>query len=78
MKRPAALAVVLGLVAACSRNPNPKDYKFPPPELAARAAQMMRARWRVEELIVTNLSGTIGSQLGPGAVGIGVAPVARQ
>jgi fatty acid-binding protein DegV len=32
----------------------------------------------VERLIVTELSATIGSQLGPGAVGIGVAPVAKQ
>jgi fatty acid-binding protein DegV len=48
------------------------------PVMAERAAQMMRTRWRVEELIVTNLSATIGSQLGPGALGIGVAPVARQ
>ena len=34
MKRPAA-AVAIGLLAACSHNPNPKDYKFPPPERAA-------------------------------------------
>lgn len=36
MKRPLALAVTVGLLGACSHNPNPKDYKFPPPELAAR------------------------------------------
>ena len=34
MKRTAA-AVAIGLLAACSHNPNPKDYKFPPPEQAA-------------------------------------------
>ena len=36
MKRPLALAATVGLLGACSHNPNPKDYKFPPPELAAR------------------------------------------
>ena len=36
MKRALASALVLGLSAACSHNPNPKDYKFPPPEQAAR------------------------------------------
>ena len=34
MRRLAA-AVALGLLAACSHNPSPKDYKFPPPERAA-------------------------------------------
>ena len=47
------------------------------PDLAARVATMMRGRWNVEQLIVTELSATIGAQLGPGAVGIGVAPVGR-
>ncbi len=46
-------------------------------ELAERVGEMMRKRWNVERLIVTELTSTIGSQLGPGAVGIGVAPVAR-
>lgn len=47
------------------------------PDLADRVAVMMRARYQVEKLVITELSATIGSQLGPGAVGIGVAP-ARQ
>lgn len=48
------------------------------PDLAQRFAKMMEARWNVERVIVTELSATIGSQLGPGTVGIGVAPVARR
>jgi rare lipoprotein A len=36
MKRRLALVVSVGLLGACSHNPNPKDSKFPPPELAAR------------------------------------------
>jgi peptidoglycan lytic transglycosylase len=36
MKRRLTLVVSVGLLGACSHNPNPKDYKFPPPELAAR------------------------------------------
>ena len=44
------------------------------PELADRAGTMMKSRYHVERLIVTELSATIGSQLGPGALGIGVAP----
>ena len=36
MKRPLALAATVGLLGACSHNPNPKDYKFPPAEQAAR------------------------------------------
>ncbi|HEX6032030.1 MAG TPA: DegV family protein [Tepidiformaceae bacterium] len=47
------------------------------PELAARVGEMMRGRWNVERLIITELSATIGSQVGPGAIGIGVAPVLR-
>jgi rare lipoprotein A len=31
----ALAAVGLALLAACSHNPSPKDYKFPPPEQAA-------------------------------------------
>ena len=30
-----AIAFSLGLLSACSHNPSPKDYKFPPPEQAA-------------------------------------------
>jgi DegV family protein with EDD domain len=48
------------------------------PDGAQRAAKMMASRWNVERVIVTELSATIGSQLGPGAIGIGVAPVARR
>jgi DegV family protein with EDD domain len=44
------------------------------PEAAAAAARAMEARWEVSKLIVTELSATFGSQLGRGAVGIGVAP----
>jgi rare lipoprotein A len=29
------LLLLLASFAACSRHPNPKDYKFPPPELPA-------------------------------------------
>jgi DegV family protein with EDD domain len=47
-------------------------------ELAERVAAMMQSRWKVERLIITELSTTIGAQVGPGAVGIGVAPVARR
>jgi rare lipoprotein A len=34
MKRLAAV-LLTSLLAACSHNPSPKDYKFPPPERAA-------------------------------------------
>jgi len=34
MRRLAAVGL-FGLLAACSHNPNPKDYKFPPSERAA-------------------------------------------
>jgi fatty acid-binding protein DegV len=39
---------------------------------------MKQSRWNVEQLIITEIIATIGTQLGPGAVGIGVAPVARR
>ena len=29
------MAAALGWLATCTHNPNPKDYKFPPPERAA-------------------------------------------
>lgn len=45
------------------------------PALAARVALAARARWDVADLIITELSATMGSQFGPGAVGIGVAPM---
>jgi DegV family protein with EDD domain len=48
------------------------------PGLAARVAEMMNACWTVRRTIVTELSPTIGSQLGPGAVGIGVAPLSPE
>lgn len=44
--------------------------------LAEHVAATMRSRWSVEQLVITELSSTIGSQVGPGAIGIGVAPVA--
>jgi DegV family protein with EDD domain len=47
-------------------------------DLAERAAKMVTDRWTVERVVVTEISATIGSQVGPGAVGIGVAPVARK
>ena len=31
--RRALLLLMLGSLVACSRHPNPRDYKFPPPEL---------------------------------------------
>lgn len=48
------------------------------PKAAESAAQQARASWQVERLIVTELSAAIGSQLGPGAVGIGVAPASLE
>lgn len=45
------------------------------PDRAEQAAALMAERWDVAETIMTELSPTIGSQLGPGAVGIGVAPL---
>jgi DegV family protein with EDD domain len=42
--------------------------------LAAKVEAMMRERWPVAQAVVTELSATIGAQVGPGAVGIGVAP----
>jgi len=42
--------------------------------LAAKVEAMMRERWPVAQVVVTELSATIGAQVGPGAVGIGVAP----
>lgn len=44
------------------------------PRLAADVATRMAARWPVAHMVTTELSATIGAQLGPGAVGIGVAP----
>jgi DegV family protein with EDD domain len=48
------------------------------PEVAAEVADRMRRRWRVERLVTTELSPTFGSQLGPGAIGIGAAPVLKR
>ncbi len=42
--------------------------------LAAHIADLLQRRWNVVRTIVTELSATLGSQLGPGAVGIGVSP----
>jgi len=42
---------------------------------ANRMAAAMRARWNVAELVIGELTATHGSQLGPGAIGIGVCPL---
>ncbi|GIW13038.1 MAG: hypothetical protein KatS3mg062_0477 [Tepidiforma sp.] len=42
--------------------------------IAEEAADRLRTRYRVERLIVTELSMAIGAVAGPGAVAIGVAP----
>jgi DegV family protein with EDD domain len=44
------------------------------PEDAALIAGQARQRWDVVRLEMTELSPTFGAQLGPGAVGVGVAP----
>lgn len=44
------------------------------PGLAEEAADRLRARYRMERLIVTELSMAIGAVVGPGAVAIGIAP----
>lgn len=44
------------------------------PGLAEEAADRVRTAYRVERLVVTELSVAIGSVVGPGAVAIGVAP----
>lgn len=44
------------------------------PAAAREVAAAMEARWDVARLIVTGLSATLGAQLGPGTVGVGVAP----
>lgn len=46
------------------------------PQLADEVVARMRARWSVARMVVTELGSTLGSQLGPGTIGIGVAPVA--
>jgi len=42
--------------------------------LAAKALAAVEANWNVTRAITTELSATIGTQLGPGTVGIGIAP----
>jgi DegV family protein with EDD domain len=44
------------------------------PEDAALIADQARQRWNVVRLEITELSPTFGAQLGPGAVGVGLAP----
>lgn len=44
------------------------------PEVATQAADLMQRRWNVVRTIVTELSVTIGTQVGPGSIGIGVSP----
>lgn len=41
---------------------------------AERVAALMAAEWDVARTIIAELSPTIGAQVGPGAIGIGVAP----
>jgi DegV family protein with EDD domain len=48
------------------------------PEGAAEAEASVRDRYQVSRLVITELSATYGSQLGPGAVGIGVAPAYQE
>lgn len=43
-------------------------------ELATHVVDLLQRRWAVVRTIVTELSATLGSQLGPGAIGIGVSP----
>jgi DegV family protein with EDD domain len=43
-------------------------------ELADEVADRLQRRWNVVRTVITELSSTLGSQLGPGAIGIGVAP----
>jgi DegV family protein with EDD domain len=44
------------------------------PNVATHAADLLQRRWNVVRTIITDLSATIGSQVGPGAIGIGVSP----
>lgn len=44
------------------------------PAVAEQAADLMRASYPVENLSIAELTATIGAQLGPGTIGIGVAP----
>jgi DegV family protein with EDD domain len=46
------------------------------PGQADAAASLVRRHWDVARLEITELSATIGSHLGPGAIGIGTAPAA--
>lgn len=46
------------------------------PDYAAAAADLVRARCSVGRLEITSLSATLGSQFGPGTIGIGTAPAA--
>ncbi|MGH2633885.1 MAG: DegV family protein [Tepidiformaceae bacterium] len=46
------------------------------PEAAERVHQQLAGRWNIARASTSDLTSTIGSQLGPGAIGIGVAPVA--
>lgn len=45
------------------------------PGLAEEAAARMEKHWPVARLVIGELSATVGSQVGPGAAGIGVAPL---
>jgi DegV family protein with EDD domain len=46
------------------------------PDRAQSVAALVREQWDIARLEITELSATIGSQLGPGTIGIGTAPAA--
>jgi DegV family protein with EDD domain len=48
------------------------------PGLAEVAAGLAAKTWEVARTVITELSPTIGSQLGPGSVGIGVCPAGEE
>ncbi len=67
-------------VAAASRRPghaeavNAVILHADAPELASRVEGALRARHQVTRLLVSELTPTHGSQLGPGTVGLGLCP----
>ncbi len=72
-----ALAKAVDLSGTRVAEGTPLNVTIVHAEAHARAEQvegMMRERWKVARLFITPLSMTIGSQVGPGAIGIGVAP----
>lgn len=47
-------------------------------ERATLVADLVRETYPVRELCITELAATIGAQLGPGTIGVGVAPAAAE